>query len=121
MKFCDRHWQLLRAAINKRGLTPLTKSGEAHVAALAEKREGPFDPLMGAHNMIVVRVLDGAGLILLVPNEDGTEKCPQCFAQATCTCTRPPEECQRDIDAWTDQVADLALEEATRRGLVPSS
>lgn len=59
MKFCQPHWDALRAAVDARGMGALVPdSGERAVSNLVDQSErGPsvdnFDPLMGAHNAIL--------------------------------------------------------------------
>ena len=62
---------LLKQAIKDRGLDHLiAKSGEEaaqNAVASIEGKEAPFDPLMGASNMIFGHALDAAGLAVLMP------------------------------------------------------
>lgn len=80
MKFCTDHWTKLKAEIERRGLSSLIATSGEQAAAQAhqELKDGAskatFDPLMGAHNAIVVRAMDRAGLELLMDNADGSEK-----------------------------------------------
>lgn len=63
MQFCRAHWDMLRAAIEARGLSGLVaKDGRAACENMKAELQGRadksnFDPLMGAHNMIVGRAL----------------------------------------------------------------
>lgn len=115
MRFCDAHWGKLRAAIAERGLAHLVAvDGCRAVAnAAAEMTAGRtvtnFDPLMGAHWAIVNRVMDVTGLAVMLPNDDGSERCPLCYAKEWhgATCTNP--ECAVDadtIEAWIPSVAE---------------
>ena len=84
MKFCQNHWNLLRKAIEDRGMEHLVaKSGEECVQKLVDDIEQPnkstFDPLMGSHNMILFRALRDYGLEIMMQNEDGSDRCPICF------------------------------------------
>lgn len=69
MKFCQPHWDKLKAAIAERGLSHLiAKSGQEAMAreirALENKQEGPrdYDPLMSAHWQIAENALRCGGL-----------------------------------------------------------
>ncbi|HXN30594.1 MAG TPA: hypothetical protein VN894_01985 [Polyangiaceae bacterium] len=130
MKFCVPHWEKLRANIKERGLFDLVaKSGEEiHGRMVAELESGPtkttFDPLMGAHNMIVRRVLDTVGLDLMLSNEDGSEKCPICYIAAGHAAQCKDPTCKVDAawyERWLGLAADDALTEAKRLGLVGES
>lgn len=66
-KFCDRHWTAIRAEIARAGLTAfVSKNGKE---AAEKMRLDPvclhtrqsFDPLMAAHNLIVLKATDKAG------------------------------------------------------------
>ena len=64
MEFCQPHWNALRQAINKRGLSTLVSEG-GEQAALKVRRQveegvtlDTYDPLMGAHNAILANVGD---------------------------------------------------------------
>lgn len=129
MKFCTPHWDQLRAAIKERGLDGLVaKDGEQAVAKLTDQLEKNdttktnFDPLMAAHNAITGRVLEIVGLNLLLPNEDGSERCPLCFAQVChdAECKHPGCAIQIAND-WIPSCCDAMREEAVRLGLVASS
>jgi hypothetical protein len=124
MKFCQNHWNILRKAIDDRGMGHLVaKSGEECVKKLVADIEQPskstFDPLMGSHNMILSRALHDYGLEIMMQNEDGSDRCPICFLDA-----KHKESC---IDpgctwiyekSWIQGVADDALIEAKRLGLI---
>jgi hypothetical protein len=64
MKFCQDHWDRLRAAIADRGLDGLVARGGAAAAAnvVSEIKEGSnpenFDPLMGAHWAIASNAME---------------------------------------------------------------
>ena len=124
MKMCERHWGMLRAAIDRRGLTGLVaKSGEqacSNVAADLQGTKNPratFDPLMDAHFAIVNQVMGRVGLAVMAPNDDGSERCPLCFIQET-----HDKECQDprcgSFDKWIDCASDDSLARAKELGLV---
>ena len=116
MKFCQDHWDRLRAAIAARGLSDLVaKGGERAVRNLkSELEDGPsfvnFDPLMGAHWAIVNNSMDVLGLAVMAPDEDGNDRCPLCLlnewhevACADPTCPLPKVN---GYDGWIDRAAD---------------
>lgn len=131
MKFCPDHWQALRDAIDTRGLTALiADSGEQAVANMASELDhGPtvdnFDPLMGAHNSIMVNAMELAReigvdpLVLMFENPAHPEwECPICYlnwlsAEHDRLCDLGPPECLKvrgqTFDDWIDQAADGAL------------
>jgi hypothetical protein len=67
MKFCQRHWDMMRAAVEARGMTPLVANGgKAAVENLVDELErGPstdnFDPLMAMHWNIATNLLQKLG------------------------------------------------------------
>jgi hypothetical protein len=113
VKFCQDHWEKLRAAIEKRGLSALVAdSGEKAAANMASSLEqgqniDNFDPLMGAHNAIVSNVMNVVGLAIMQPNPDGTDRCPLCFINS-----EHKEHCKdpvckvTDYEDWIDKAAD---------------
>lgn len=123
MKFCADHWAQLRAAIDARGLTPFVpQGGEEAARRMAEGGEGRggFDPLMGAHNAIVSNALGTAGLEIMAPNADGSERCPLCYLLSECRCEhRGTPQCP--FATWVDRAADDQLARAKQLGLVGAS
>ncbi len=122
MKFCQPHWDALRAEIDRVGLGGfVAKDGreamQKTVRSLEQAKEGAaagaaqFEPLMGAHWAIVGNAMDFVGLALMVQNEDGSDRCPICYLTADhkANCKQP--ECKIEtFDHWighavTDQVA----------------
>jgi hypothetical protein len=93
MKFCQSHWDALKAAIESRGLGHLVAANgrDAHarvVADLTGKSDvSDFDPLMSAHWMIVSRATQVLGIGIMCAKEDGGEYCPVC---ELVTATPPP-------------------------------
>jgi hypothetical protein len=115
MKFCMDHWNALRAAIDERGLTDLVApDGQTAVAQLADQvdqGETPanYDPLMAAHWAIVNNISGlgrGVALYLLYPNEDGSDRCPLCYANEQHRMTCEDLECAFTYDGWIDRAAD---------------
>ena len=123
MKFCQSHWEDLRAKIRERGLYGLVAtSGEQAMSQMVKSLEGAapkstFDPLMSLHWMIVNRAMSVAGLELMMVNEDGSERCPLCYLIANCPCGQG-EACP--IRKWPDGAADAVREEAIKLGLMAS-
>lgn len=126
MKFCQGHWDALRKAIEARGLSAfVAKGGEAAAARLATAGENgssraTFEPLTGAHLAYVSNALDIAGLAIMQPNEDGSDRCPVCYLAEQCQCPdRGTPQCA--YVRWLDCAADDQLAEAKRLGLVGDS
>lgn len=67
MRFCQRHWDLMRAAVEARGLTPLVaQGGKAAVENIVDElKHGSntdnFDPLMAMHWNIATNLLEKLG------------------------------------------------------------
>lgn len=114
MRFCQDHWDRLRRAIEDRGLSDLiAPDGRVAMRQLAdqleragrgEEPETPvnYDPLMAAHWAIVSNVgalARGAALELMRPNEDGSPRCPLCWANS-----ENPHG--YNYDEWIDRAAD---------------
>lgn len=121
MKFCQPHWDALRAAIESRGLGHLVAANGRDVfARMVAELEGrsdvdDFDPLMGAHNLIISKVMQGGGLYLMTG-----DYCPVC---EFCKHVPPPPAGHRypTNEAYMiDGPADAMLEEARRLGLFPA-
>lgn len=125
MKFCLPHWDALKAEIERLGMTALIakSSEELHERLKNELESGTtkdtFDPLMGAHNLIVSRALDMVGLELMGKNEDGSEICPLCYLNAAHKrgCKEPG--CTWTYDkTWISGPCGLMFDEAKRLGLI---
>ena len=116
MKMCQHHWDMLRKAINERGLSSfVSKSGEVAVESLKENK---FEPLLGAHNAITMNTLSTVGLSIMAPNEDGTETCPICFLMS-CPCDDP--ECSKKYEGWINRAADDQVDIARELGLLQNN
>lgn len=125
MRMCQRHWDALRAAIDARGLGRfVAANGRDATARMKAELEGTaepddFEPLLGAHNLILARALESLGLYVMRPAEaGGAEPCPACDLIAAYP---PPPEGHRyptNELFFIDGPADAALDEARRRGLV---
>ncbi|HEY8098845.1 MAG TPA: hypothetical protein VIE65_22505 [Methylobacter sp.] len=90
------------------------------VSSLEEgSKKTNFDPLMCAHNMIVSHILDIVGLQLMMPNEDGTDKCPLCFVRDDHAANCKKLDCSvTDFDGWIDCAVRDTKVEAIRLGLM---
>lgn len=116
MKFCQPHWDELRAALDERGLSHLiAKDGKQAVKNLAaELTEGRsvenYDPLMAAHNAILNNVMGVVGIEVMYPNEDGSDRCPLCFLTTEHKAGCKDPTCEIDsYDDWIDRAADDQL------------
>jgi hypothetical protein len=123
VRFCQLHWENLRAAITARSPDGLVaRDGKAAAARMKREIEsGPdnasFDPLMAAHNAIVANaahICPGGLLTLMSPNADGSDRCPLCYLNNE-------NPMGHNYDVWIEMAADNVLEEAQRRGLVATS
>lgn len=67
MQFCQRHWSMMRAAVEARGMSPLVASNgaEAIENIIDEPKAGSttdnFDPLMAMHWNIATNLMDKLG------------------------------------------------------------
>jgi hypothetical protein len=123
MRMCQPHWEKLKQKIEERGISRLvSKSGEVVAGKIAKEIESgagtkeTFDPLMSAHNAIVSNAMDTAGLEIMMPNEDGSDRCPICFLQQSCKCGAP--DCKERYEQWVEFAARDAFERAKSLGLV---
>jgi hypothetical protein len=117
MRMCDAHWQQLKTAIEDRGLGKfIAKNGEAAVAKLTSEtmnEQEAFEPLIGAHNAILMNALEAVGFQLFA--SDG---CPLCTVISSCTCGQG-EQCP--FRSWINLAADDALAVAKQLGLMPEN
>lgn len=125
MKFCQRHWDTLRVAVESRGLGHLIAANgrDAHARAVAELQghaeRDDFDPLMNAHWMIVSVVQQRIGLALFF----GEDICPVCEGIKTNEGVVDPKlnriyTPEEEESYWIEGPADAVLAEARRLGLV---
>lgn len=139
MKFCQSHWEKLRAAIDQRGLTAfVAKDGTVAVAQMAkqveENRSGKdtFDPLMSAHWSVSGNVFDMLGragmnpLYLMCGDEeevvDATlypaykgrrwSRCPLCYINLAHELSCTDQACKLDREAGYDWMIDRAADDA---------
>lgn len=120
MRFCDTHWNALRAAIDARGLGQfVSKDGAEALRRFAEDAElqtkDTFDPLIAAHTMIV---RNGLRLLTELPNQNDCLLCALLAEEAIQVATYGREAVKVHIDQWIDQSADGALTFAKGLGLV---
>lgn len=123
MQFCQKHWDMLRAAINDRGLSHLVaKSSEEameSIVAQLQGGEGDYDPLMDCYWMITNRALEVGGLYLL-----SGDLCPVCEAMkhtahipALGSTTNEPAGAEWVEKHWIDGPADAVLKHCQQQGL----
>lgn len=116
MKFCQPHWEELRAAIQTRGLNHLVaRSGEEATQRLRDELEGTadnktFDPLMAAHNQITARALEAGGIELLSSGD-----CPLCFIELGVKNGTGQDGAATN---WISGCTDSILEYCTTAGLI---
>jgi len=86
MRFCSDHWAELRTAIEKEGVYHLVaRDGRQAVDQMADQLDrqkvtiANYDPLMGAHNMILSRCMDIVGMQIMFADPDGSDRCPICY------------------------------------------
>lgn len=119
MRFCQSHWDALRAAIDARGLSHLVaRSGKEACERLVAESKGEatdatWDPLMAAHNMIVSRVLELGGPYIFTG-----DYCPVCEAIRGHAKHMTREQVEKH---YTDGPADAVLQLAREKGLVPQA
>ena len=122
MRFCQRHWDALRAAVRARGLDHLVgKSGREALERARDELAGTatdatYDPLLAAHNMILGRALEGGGLYLLTG-----DYCPVC--EAVAHKDDSPNGAALTVEQaesyWIDGPADAVLAYCREHGLAP--
>jgi len=117
VRFCQPHWDKLRAAIEERGLGDVVaRDGQAAAANLVSElqtgsRLDNFDPLMGAHWAIVNRIAEVAPQVIVI------EGCPICWAQDEHEkhCVDPGCQVTRQtLEDWIPGVADFMKREHGR-------
>lgn len=112
MKFCSTHWDALRTAIDARGLSALIPdSGEQTASNMASSIEtgltiDNFDPLMGAHNAIIGKLMDNGMSGFMFP---GWVQCPICYANQGHKAVCEDEGCEYTYDFFIERAADEAL------------
>lgn len=108
MKPCQNHWDALRLAIDKRGLSQfVAKSGQEVARKMVDEeadKKANFEPLMGAFMNIVQNAVRIGGMYLLAD-----DFCPICESEKN---GGPP------ADWWIDNAADNELQRAVELGLI---
>lgn len=120
MKICQPHWESLKAAIHSRGLDHLiaVNDRDAHARTVAELKgtaeADDFDPLMGAHNMIVGKCTELLGIGLFMG-----DFCPLCEILKPGVYPQPAADCRYKSNEsyFIDGPADAVLQMARERGL----
>lgn len=100
MKFCERHWTMAKDKIKAIGADHLIASSGEEAAQRAAN--GTDDPLMQLHWMIANRAMEALGPWLLLLNDDGTDRCPQCEFSKGCAASDQPCGDPNCADAWTE-------------------
>lgn len=137
MRFCQDHWDKLRAEVEARGLGDLVAKDSATVAAqlrdALKRRETTamnFDPLMGAHWVIVNNAMDtiaragGQPLYLMTrgdedpvtgygPQYEGRTwpRCPLCYLNLIHEVSCQRGDCQLDPKAGFDSWIQRAVQD----------
>lgn len=111
MRFCQEHWEELKAAVSRYGMDHLVaENGQQATAHQVRELTGEntlvdFEPLLGSHNVLVNTALHLFGLSVLNPDgPDEGHHCPVCMLSRC---------------VWSEWVVQGARVEATRRGLLP--
>lgn len=114
VKLCMTHWELLRIAIDERGLKRfIAKDAASAVQRMKREIEGTagpddYDPLMAANNLIWGNALEICGLEIMQNNADGSERCPLCWMNEQHKATCKEENCTFTFDIWITRAADDA-------------
>jgi len=127
MQICQHHWDLLRQAMEDRGLGHLSSKEAAKAQIEGElagepAEERPRDPLMSANFAIMGKAMEMGGLYMMMG-----DLCPICEAiKHTAGKYKDPKTDQimneHEIERWwIDNPADAELEAARARGSVPGA
>lgn len=121
MRVCQKHWAVMRKAIDDRGMSGLVdKDGHAAMDRMVSELNGEpqgddFDPLMSMNWHWHGQALAAGGLYLMTKH-DGTENdghyCPICEFEKHSA----GFDAERDIGVVADQMRAHAM----GRGLIPS-
>jgi len=119
MQICQRHWNMIRTEIEKHGLTEfVSKSGEEAMErspALTDPTTGIPDPLMLVTIMLTERAVMAGGSSMLMPKEDGTERCPCCEALAH------TEGDRKEVEVfWTEGPVLGVVDYFVELGIIPA-
>lgn len=115
MQMCKPHWDMLRAAVDERGMNDLVAhDGKAAADNLVAELQGEptrFDPLMELNNHFWAEALRCGGLYLMGLNEKGEHYCPICEFEAHGT--------RFDAKTQIGECADAMLAHCREEGLLP--
>jgi hypothetical protein len=123
MKFCQTHWDALKAAIESRGLGHLiaVNGRDAHARAVADltgKADvSDFDPLMSAHWMIVSRATQDFGIGIMGVDANGNQYCPACELIKATPQPAPGHRYATNDLYFIDGPADAILAECREMGI----
>lgn len=121
MKCCQRHWDMLRSAVESRGLMHLTakdsKTALENVVTELQGGDVPYDPLMSCWWMITNKALQLGGLYLM-----SGDLCPICeavhhLADLPIEEGGPPAGEAWVENEWVNGPADAALQHCREQGL----
>lgn len=114
---CDAHWKELKAKLAEAGLDRfIAKNGQEAIAKMTA--EDGFEPLMAANMGIFSNAIETAGLELMTPNDDGTERCPLCFLISGCHCGHG-DKCS--FKTWLDSAVAEQVDRAKQLGLIAAA
>ena len=125
MRMCQEHWSQLKQLVEASGLGKLvSKSGEEASMRLTKELTcgvdaSTFDPLMAAHNILLSHIMDVRGLALMLPNDDGSDRCPLCYMIESCGCGEAG--CKTKSEQWLEYAVRDAVEVAKELGLLASA
>jgi hypothetical protein len=133
VKFCQPHWEAMRAAVDARGMSHLVaRDGHEAIENEVLRLRGDtspqtWDPLMAAHWAIAERVINrighSQGPAAALSALGGEDFCPLCEVQKSFDswdpAKRPPEA--HDAQGWVDDCMDAMRKHAVAKGLVPSN
>lgn len=114
MKFCAPHWQKMRDAVRERDMERfIARSPEAAMRRLHDEMTGTaapddFDPLMWMNNILWSKLLELGGINLMMPNEDGSDRCPLCFMNEAHKAACEVPDCTYTHDIAIDWAANAA-------------
>ena len=110
MKFCQAHWDELKAAVERKGMGDLiAPSGAAAVYRMKQELEGTatdsaFDPLLAAHWAIARNAIEMGGLYIM------GDYCPLCEVKEHLG--------ETEAKAWIEYSTDAMREYCLEQGLI---
>ncbi len=111
MKICERHVQALRNELITNGLEAFMEG---------EHGEGNFNAFWGAYASICKNAINMAGFPVVMPNDDGSERCPICYIVESCE-GGPQCEPVCQGETWPVHAAREARQAAVEDGLTPAA